>query len=201
MSALTTAYCSSDALREHISDTNTTVSDAMIDRAVNTASRAIDRYCGRRFWKDDTVQTKTYVANGGDLLWVDDIATTTGLVIKTDTAVNGTWATTWLATDYQLEPLNGGGDGIAYAFWLIRAIGNQSFPSYAGRGLVQVTARFGWSTVPEQVEQACLLKAAALLKRKDTPEGITGMEAGGIRISRFDPDVVSLLGPFKRVGV
>lgn len=196
---ITNGYCTEEDLREHIKDEILPAS--MVERVINASSRAIDRYCGRRFWPDATPQTRTYTSVDPYLLWTDDISTTTGLVIKTDTNSDGTWATTWTSTDYQLEPTNAATEGNAYAYWRIRTIGNQLFPS-SFRTSVQVTARFGWSAIPDQVNEACILKAAALLLRKDSPEGVLGFQDfGGVRVSRFDPDVVSLLSPFRRVGV
>lgn len=64
---------------------------------------------------------------------------------------------------------------------------------------VQVTARFGWSAVPYQVNEATILKAASLFKRKDAPFGVAGFnEFGAVRITRKDPDVLELLSDFAR---
>lgn len=198
-------YCSAADLKEHFGDTNLVLNTNLVERAINAASRAIDRYCGRRFWQDPTVQTKTYVAYDYWDLWVDDISTRTGLVVRCDTNFDGSYAVTLSPTDYQLEPLNADTESTAYAWSRIRIIGNgfQYFPIwYRNQATVQVTARFGYSAIPDQVIEACLLKAAALLKRKDSPSGVMGFQDfGGVRISRFDPDVMALLSPYRKVGV
>ncbi|MDX2921298.1 hypothetical protein PV370_25695, partial [Streptomyces sp. NE06-03C] len=59
---------------------------------------------------------------------------------------------------------------------------------------VQVTARWGWPAVPDEIVQATLIQAARLYKRKDSPEGVTGSaEWGVVRLSRRDPDVWALI--------
>lgn len=199
---LTNAYCTVAELRTHINDTGSAVDLGLLERAVNAASRAIDRYCGRRFWQDATPQIKVYRPAGPCSVWTDDISTLTGLIIKTDTNLDGTFATTLATTDYQLEPLNANTEATAFAWWIVQAIGSLYFPWYGSRATIQVTARFGWSAVPDQVVEACVLKAAALLKRKDSPEGVAGFnEFGAVRITRADPDVMALLSPYRKVGV
>jgi hypothetical protein len=65
---------------------------------------------------------------------------------------------------------------------------------------LQVTARWGWSSVPIEVYEACLLKAAALYKRRDSVQGVAGFgDFGVVRIGRSDPDVIDLLGPYRRL--
>ena len=58
--------------------------DDRMDAAINAASRQIDAHCGRRFWQDGTVVTRTYHAEDEYYVEVDDISTTTGLIVKTD---------------------------------------------------------------------------------------------------------------------
>ncbi|HCT81756.1 MAG TPA: hypothetical protein DGT23_35285 [Micromonosporaceae bacterium] len=181
--------------------------NAVMERAINAASRAIDRFCGRKFYLEAAVGIRVYRPKEPDIAWVDDIGTTTGLVIKTDTDGDGTWTTTWQSDDYQLEPLNadvvGAGSTVQpYAWWRIVAIDTETFPVSENRVTLQVTARFGWSAVPDDVTEACLLKAAGLYKRKDSPQGIAGFDGfGAVRVTRSDPDVVSLLRPYMRLQI
>src|SRR5689334_3210749 len=114
---VTNGYCTLAQLRTHFGDTGSGLSTELLERAINATSRAIDNYCGRRFWLDSTVQTRLYRPELDDLAWVDDIGTTTGLIIKTDSAADGTYATTWATTDYELQPLNADANGQAYAWW------------------------------------------------------------------------------------
>lgn len=201
--AVTNAYCSLAQLRTHLGDAGSTQSTELLERAINATSRAIDRHCGRRFWLDPTVATRTYRPEYGDLAWVDDIATTTGLIIKTDSAGDGTYATTWATTDYELAPENADANGQAYAWWRIAAVDRYLFPVAGRYRPLQITAKFGWSAIPDEVEAACLIRAASIFKRKESIDGVTGFaDLGVIRISlRRDPDVAALLDPYIRIRV
>lgn len=200
--AVTNGYCTVAELREHFGDPGTKLDAELLERAINAASRAIDRFCGRRFWLDATAQDKVYRCGDAYYADVDDIGTTTGLVVKTDTTGDGTYATTWASTDYQLEPLNADTNEDAHAWWTLVAVDRYTFPLHERRTTLQVTARFGWSAVPDEVEEACILKAASLFKRKEAPFGIQSFgEFGAVRIGRNDPDVMALLHPYVKIKV
>lgn len=200
--AVTNGYATVAELREHFGDAGSALTTALLERAINATSRAIDRFTGRRLWMDGTAQAKVYRPRDSDVAWVDDIATTTGLVIKTDTAGDGTFATTWASTDYQLEPLNAETESVAYAWWRISAIDRYTFPVHALRTTLQVTAKFGWSAVPDEVNEACLLRAASIFKRKEAVFGVAGFgQFGDVRITRKDPDVMDLLHPYIKLKV
>ena len=198
---VTNGYCTAAELRIHLGDAGTTLNATLLDRAVNAASRAIDKYCGRRFWQDSAVAARLYAPDDAYTAWVDDISTTTGLIVATDTTGDGAYATTWAASDYQLEPLTAAGDSTPW--WRIVAIGSYTFPQGARRAPLQVTAKFGWASIPDEVNQACLIRAGALFKRREAPFGVAGFsDLGVVRISRRgDPDVVELLDPFVRLDV
>ena len=195
------AYCTTTDVRASLGDERSTLDEIMLDRVINTSSRAIDDHCDRRFWQDAASAVRVYRVGDCRSARVDDISTTVGLVVKTDTNLDGTWATTWAATDFQLEPLNANlDDALPHAWWRIVAIGGNTFPVHDRRPTLQVTARFGWSAIPDPVHQACVIHAVSLFKRKDAPFGVAGFgDFGAVRIRR-DPDVVALLEPFVRMG-
>jgi hypothetical protein len=200
--AVTNGYCTVDQLRGQFGDATELLPTELLERAINATSRAINDFTGRRFWQDSEVQQKVYRCDDGYEADVDDISTTTGLIVATDTGGDGTYATSWAASDYQLEPLNAGTDGPAYAWWRIVAVGNNTFPVHARRTTLQVTARFGWSQVPDDGEQACLIRAASIFKRKEATFGVAGFgEFGAVRIGRRDPDVMDLLNNFIKIRV
>jgi hypothetical protein len=201
--ALTHAYCTLDDVRGQLSDKDSKVEIALLERAINSASRAVDDWCGRRFWQDASVQVRTYRPEESCSVRVDDISTATGLLVKTDAGDDGTYETSWtIGTDFQLEPLNASADGGAYAWQELVAIGSKRFPLRVRRPALQVTAKFGWSAVPDEVAQATVLRSVALFKRKESPQGVAGFgDFGAIRIGRQDPDVIALLSPFQRVMV
>lgn len=180
-----------------------TAEDAQMEAAIESASRIIDAHTNRRFYSDTTVSARVYYANTSIRCTVDDFSTTTGLIIKTDTGDNGTYDQTWAATEYILEPINaeiGGVSGQPYN--TIVATIPKMFPVTGRRPRIQVTAKWGWAAVPDTVRQACLIQAARLFRRAQTPEGFAAGESfGAIRVStKLDPDVQMLLAPFRRQG-
>jgi hypothetical protein len=199
-----TLYATVGELRAALADdVRQALDPGQLEQAIRSASRAVDDWCSRpggKFWLDPTATTKVYVTRDLHCAWVDDIGSSSGLVVKTDTAGDGSFAITWAASDYQLEPLNAASTGGAYTWNRIVAIGSQTFPyslSYGRRPTLQITARHGWSQVPDPVREAALLTAARLYRRKDAPFGIVGADDfGAVRITRQDSDVVALLQPY-----
>lgn len=200
---LVNAYCSVEDVRSQFGDDTSTLDTSLIERAISAASRAIDRYCNRRFWQDPEPVTREYSVCDPRLADVDDIATTTGLVVRIDSSGDGSYATTWTTTDYQLRPLNASADGGAYSWRQIKALGGNTFPlPRYGDPVLQVTARWGWSQVPDDIVEAAILKAVALFKRKDAPFGVAGFgDFGAIRITKRDPDVVEILANYQLAAV
>ena len=190
------------ALRIGVGDT---IDDTLIDNCVGAASRLIDGYCNRQFWAATTATARVFQANTEYVCDVDDFYTTTGFVLKTSSFADGNFDTTWSTSDYQLEPLNGILDGLTWSYDKIRAVGAYLFPTvnanYGEQALVQVTAKWGWATIPEPITQACIIQASRIFKRYDSPLGVAGFgDLGAIRVSRFlDPDMAQLVEPYRRM--
>jgi len=176
--------------------------DSMIERAVEAASRKIDTHCGRRFFLDAAVSTKVYVASNPYELRVDDFSTTTGLVVKTDTAMDATWATTIGASYVQAEPLNGLRDGVSWAYTSVCIVGSGGgyFPVSGAQALVQVTARWGWPDIPAPIRTACIVQTIALLKAPSAPFGTAGIgDMGVLRLKAgLHPTAQELVSDYKR---
>ncbi len=183
-----------------------TLDDDLIDNCVGAASRLIDGYCNRRFWQTGTAEARVYQAEDSFYCSIDDIAGT-ALTLKTSSQADGTFDVTWKVSDYQLEPLNGNLDGLTWSYDKIRAVGDYLFPTvnanYGEQALVQVTAVFGWPSVPEPVTQATIIQASRIFKRYDSPLGVVGFgDLGQIRVSRYlDPDMAQLVEPYRRMRI
>jgi hypothetical protein len=181
-----------------------TLDDELIDNCAGAASRLIDGYCNRQFWNVGSATTRVYTAENDFYCNIDDIAGT-AITLRTSGATDGNFDVTWSPTDWQLEPLNGRLDGLEWAYDKIRAVGDYLFPTvnanYGEQALVQVTAVFGWPSVPEPVTQATIIQASRIFKRYDSPLGVAGFgDLGAIRVSRFlDPDMAQLVEPYRRL--
>jgi hypothetical protein len=182
-----------------------TLDDDLIDNCVGAASRLIDGYCNRKFWQSGTA-ARVYQAEDSFYCSIDDIAGT-AITLKTSSQADGTFDITWSRSDYQLEPLNGNLDGLEWSYDKIRAVGDYLFPTvnanYGEQALVQVTAVFGWPSVPEPITQATIIQASRIFKRYDSPLGVAGFgDLGAIRVSRFlDPDMAQLVEPYRRMRI
>jgi len=180
-----------------------TAEDAQMEAAIEVASRTIDAFTDRRFYSDSIVSARVYYADTPIRCNVDDFSTTTGLIIATDTGDNGTYDQTWATTEYILEPANGIVGGISgQPYNTIIATIPKMFPITGRRPRIQITAKWGWAAVPDSIAQACLIQAARIYRRAQTPEGFAAGEAfGAIRVStRLDPDVQMLIAPYRRAG-
>ena len=200
--AITNGYASLAQVKAALRITDT-VDDALLEIAIEAASREIDGYCERVFYNAGTA-TRVYNPTDAFLTETDDLISVSAL--KTSSAGDGVFDITWAAGDYQLEPLNGVTGGLTQPFTRIRAIDSYLFPVYglnninAYEASVQVTGVFGWSSIPTAVVQATILYSMRQFKRYDAPLGIAGFgEYGPMRVSRIDPDIEALLSPFRKV--
>lgn len=170
--------------------------DSLLEATVESVSRMIDEYTGRRFYA--TTETRYYSPVDSDTLLVDDLLTVTTL--KTDENADGIFEITWTTSDYHLLPFNASTNGHPYTRIEATGYGNYSFPVSVKKA-VQIAGSFGYSTTaPKQVAEACKIQSIRLFKRKDAPFGIL---AGGdmqqaMTIPDLDPDVKMLLSPLVR---
>jgi hypothetical protein len=175
------------------------VDDLRIDVALSAATSQVQEYCNRVFVQDSTVSARVYVADNPYLVQTDDISVTTGLIVQTDPGATGTFSQTWTAADYQLEPLNGLINGAYRPFTTIRAIRSLYFPRDYGQALIRITARWGWSTIPDPVKQATILQTIHVFKSVDAPFGATPFaETGILRLrTSLHPTAVALLEDYR----
>ena len=166
-----------------------------IDNAISAAESEIESICGRTFEVPSSATAKTFIPFDDFTVYCDDIAQKTGLVVKTDTSLDGTYDTTLtITTDYVLN-------GNTAPYRLIQRVDGSAFPrDRYGRPTVQITAFYGYGmTVPDQVKQCALVLAARLYQRRSSPLGFQAgnVDIGFVRISRTDPEVIALLRGLK----
>jgi hypothetical protein len=185
-------YCSVEVLKSRLGLAATdTADDLELRAAVEAASRWVDDYTGRFFWR--ATGTRTYTPDDLYRLVVDDVVSVT--TVKTG-AGDGTFTTTWAATDFQLRPVNAAARGRPYTEVIV-ASGSHTFPIpsslTAQRDLVQVVGVFGWPAVPAPVREATLIMAADYFKLKDAPFGVAGFGDYGVVRVRDNPKACALL--------
>lgn len=176
------------------------VADPELTASLASGVEAVAAFCGHDF--NDAASSATarvFAARHCDLLTIDPVSSTTDFAIAVDTSGDGTFNQTWAAADYQLEPLNQRQAGLTdHPYYRVRAIESKTFP-VTKRATVQVTARWGWTTVPDSVKTATLLHSARLHARRNTAAGIATGEALPTRMAMgLDKDVQALLMPFQR---
>lgn len=190
--------------------------DALMALALIGASRAIDRATMRTFRAAAAGATaryftadKAYPSRLGGPFYVSwqpydfthaqvpisDLMTTTDLEVAFDTAGDRTYSTA--VTDYWPAPTNAADEGNP---WTLLVFGSSIVPPVHQEG-IRVTAKWGWTAIPEAVTYATMLQAASMFKRRDAPFGIAGSPDMGNEmrlLAKLDPDVMNLIGPYKR---
>lgn len=194
--AITNGYITLNLLKSALS-INDEIDDDFLELAINAASRQIDQVCERQFFS--TTETRLFAPRDSFICEIDDLTSLTTL--ETSSSADGVFDITWEDKDLQLEPLNSLAGGIPTPFTQIRAVDEYLFPTDNQEATVKVTGTFGFTPVPDQVQQATVILAARLAERRFSPLGVAGFgDLGAVRVSRFlDGDVDNLISPFKKI--
>jgi hypothetical protein len=203
--AITNGYATLAALKAAL-DITDNADNPGLEAAVEAASRQIDAHCGRgrKFWQDSTVVARKYTPTLAKRVITADISTLTGLLVKVDTSDNGTFDTSLtISTDFQVEPVNAAAEFPVQPWTSIRLLDGtlSSFTLLSsGRPVVEVTAKFGWATVPDAVERATVIQARSIFKSQDTTFGSFALSLDGqpLRVPALDPMARAQLEPFVR---
>lgn len=180
-------------------DINDSNDETRILNAAVAASRAVDALCNRPglgggrggFW---SIAAATAVyrpdpweipAEVGDWAAIGTVSTSAdGGVTWTDLAT----------TAYQAEPLNAAVAGEPYHQLRVHDTSWPSVSSYPGRPCLRIVGTYGFSAVPEEVEQATRLLTLRWLKRNTSPLGVSGFgDMSPVYVRNSDPDVVAIL--------
>jgi len=186
-----------------------TAQDDNIDNAIDSACRLIDKICGRRFYQDSVVNAKTFTPNNSLYLETPDISTTTGLIVKLDDNDDGIYEKTLtINTDFIVEPtnprINRIIDGTTYyePYNKITILDTRSSERFDPtiKNNIQVTAKWGWTSIPSDIITATLIQSLRYFKRKDTPFNTYGDVNTGVHelFAKIDPDVQTLLKGYKK---
>lgn len=198
--AITNGYCTLADVKAAARITDN-LDDALIELSIEAASREIDAFTERIFYQ--TTGARVFVPVGSTVCEIDDLVSAASVQTADDGVI---FDQTWGATDYQFAPLNGVASGLPQSYTQIWAIGSYVFPVWnnvSGLGspaTVKITGTWGWAAIPTAIKQACVILAMRQFKRYDSPLGVAGFgDLGAIRVGAVDPDVQSLLMPFRKV--
>lgn len=189
--AIGEAYASLAKLKARlgIADSNT-AKDAELQDRLDSATVDIVRWCGRQFGRDEEASERRFYP-GPTGVDVDDFWTADDLAVTP--YLGATAGTPWTVSGLTLEPLSGVVDGMPG--WPYRRLAYGWTLSAYGCGQVAVSARWGWASVPKNVETACLLLAAMDNKAGDAPFGVVGFGDYAMRI-RSNPMAEEKLRPY-----
>lgn len=193
--AILNGYCSLQDVKSALRLTDN-VDDGLLEKAIESASRRIDGYCGRFFYKTASTAINIYPINEYLLRMPEDLANAT-VTIKIDSTANGTYATTLTqGVDYILEPTDASLRGYPYVH--ARMVGGATFPLFTVPSFptCQVTGFWGWNAVPADVSQACVLLAMRQFARLNAALGVVGFADMALQVRAVDPDVRDLLNQY-----
>lgn len=191
-------YCSLPEFKEYLR-INDEQDDAVLSRVITAASRAIDHGCDRQFGQLASAEERSYPVEWSRRrgLWVadiEDLMTTTNLVVEAQGVALD-------SSKYRLFPDNAAQKGRP---WYKLGVTDYTVPSIGRGRSIEVTARWGWTSVPDTIKQATLQQASRFFKRRDSPFGIAGSPDTGSEmrlLARTDADVEVMIRDYKRVWV
>lgn len=193
--ALGDPYISADELKDVLGITDAS-EDALVNRAVKAATRAIDgKSAYNTFWNTGSPVTRTIDLVGRivpkrtsspyyKILLNDGVASTVGF------AVAGQSSAALLPSD----AIEKGQPATAIKL---------PWGAVSG-GSLDITAVWGWPEIPDDIIMAAQMQATRYYKRRGSPDGMAGSaEWGVMRIPYLDPDVKAILegGGYMQVGI
>ena len=202
--AITNGYCTQNELKGFVGiPTSDSGDDDLLDDAVNAASRQIDAFCGRIFYAQGAATARKFFTNDPYRLRVDDISSETGLVVKLDDDDDGTYEVTVASSEFQLLPINGVVGGILISpFYIIELFsgGSQEWPMNfsSNRPRAEITAKWGFPSVPEQIRQATLMLASELFAMRNAPLGVAGVGDFGVVNIQQNREITRMIAPFRK---
>lgn len=203
---ITNGYLTTDEARQYAGlsyDADT----ELLDDVVTAVSRAIDQACQRHFWQTSAGTARLFPTDDAYLLRLGPFNDAVSITqVRVDRDGDGVFEETISSSDYVLGPANPSAAPEQRPYTEIGLLNSLYWPipgGTAGTGrthLTQVTGTWGWPAVPAAVKQACRIQVARIVKRQESPMGVAGFgEFGVVRLTKLDPDVDSMLQPYKLV--
>jgi hypothetical protein len=160
--AITDPYATVEEYKARIGKSSAGDDEALLE-ILKAISRLIDRECGRFFGQDAAVVVRLYDGNGQSRLYIDDVVTTTALVVKVDLDgdydFDGADETLTVGTHFWLGPANADKGPEAMPFRYLEIVPNNGWLSLwpTQARAVQITAKFGWPAVPGAIREATVM--------------------------------------------
>ncbi len=192
------AYCTPSELQSWLGSGDI----AELALAAEAASRAIDTATGRQFGLVDEAEPRFYEPEWHRNHWylnIDDLMTDESLVIET-VDINGDVVNTLTGV---LTPRNAAPVGKPWT--RIELVPG----SPVWGDLIRVTAKWGWTNVPNAIKMATLIQASRWYARRDNVGGqLTGLQVDDVRYgwaagqnTELDPDVLASIAPYRKLWV
>lgn len=158
---------------------STSAHEAELKRAIEAATRLMDRWTGRRFLRDTVASSRLFRAVSCDRVCVGDFDVPAEVVVETDDAGDGTWVA-WSSGEWQPEADDRGNgpfvrlDGEPWRW--IGITGSRKFPVDGRRPRVRVTTKWGPGSMPGVAPQACQLLSSLFFRSKDMAGSQMGID-------------------------
>jgi hypothetical protein len=193
-------YATVAALKSRLGmETTDTRDDFELHTVCFAASRALEQYCQRLFWRSAAGTARTFVPTGLYRLKLPvfcDLVSVSALA--TDASGDGTFETSWSSSDYQLLPLNPDAAPETRPYTAVKPLA-RAWPAPCGAltrdDRIQITGVWGWPAVPYGVRQSALITAAELFRSKSTFEAQMGYEEMAQMVLRRNPFARDLIKP------
>jgi hypothetical protein len=193
------AYTNTSAVKAALGISDSS-SDTIIDACVLVADEQINGHCDRDFTAAGSpATTRLFRPQDECTVWVDDIGSTTDLVVKVGDDNGNYDITLTINSDFRLAPYNAATKSPSWPYYKLESLG-YVFPYWHRNPAIQVTARFGWPAVPDAVAKAALILAIDQFKLNSTAFGVAGQtDFGTLRVGAgINLQAAALLAPFVR---
>ena len=161
-----TAYVTLPEFKAYLRNELAAADDVDLLEALNSASEAIDGYCGRSFVVASGSSARVYVPTETTALFIDDCTAVSSVVVD---------GTTLSSSDYQKEPLNGIVNGQSVPYTRLRRVGSLWYVTFPGQATVSVTGTWGWSATPSRVLTACKILAKEIAETRNQVGGYVAL--------------------------
>ncbi len=198
---ITNGYCTLTEFKAFaIPDADTDApDDGVIEAIIESASRFIDGRTCRTFYKSSADETRYFTACEPDELETGDLVSITTLA--TDDLGDRTYSSAWTTAYYDLFPYNAALIGMPYTRLEVTPDSLYYFPTWK-KG-VKIVGKFGFPSVPDDVNQACLLIASSVYRHRqgENTSGVATITAAGVVITPHDipADAVYMLQRYMKL--